>query len=350
LASDLVTQRLTVDYDPKAEAPQWKAFLRQVLITPEGEPDEELIHWLQVLIGYGITGRASEQAFAVFFGKGANGKGVLIDVLTEIFAAITKTAAMSTFEVKQVNGPSSDQARLVGARLVFTSEGEVGARLSAANIKRFTGEDRVTARFMYATEFEFRPRFLLIMASNTKPHVIDSSEGYWRRVKLVPFRRFFEEHERDPHLRDKLLAEAPGILRWAVDGAREWYKKGLPASATVRRETLIYRDSSDRLAEFMATRLDITGNQKDRTKATDVVKAYKAWAEDAGEEVKNQLSRSSLLAALGERKGISTGSYAGQLHLYGVTVLGEADIRRREVAAEKAERSLKVVDAAGAAG
>jgi putative DNA primase/helicase len=334
---DLITQRVNVEYDPAAQCPRWEGFLREVLITDNGTPDEELIAWVRRLIGYGITGHTSEQVFAVFYGVGANGKGVFIETLTDLFGAITKTSPYSAFEQKQGTSIPNDLARLAGARLVFASEGDARTSLSAATVKRLTGEDKITARFLNREFFEFRPRFLLMLASNHKPTVQDSSEGYWRRVKLVPFRRFFEENERDKGLKAALAAEFPGILAWAVRGAVEWREQGLGVPETVRRETNVYRASSDRLSEFVGSCLDVTGEHLDVVKATEVYRAYQSWAEDNAEE--HPLRRAALLAALAERRGVRHDVRSKQAILRGVKVLSDAQQRARETAADLAGRA-----------
>ncbi len=334
---DLITQRVNVEYDPDAKCPRWEAFLREVLITDDGTPDEELIAWVRRLIGYGITGHTSEQVFAVLYGVGANGKGVFIETLTDLFVAITKTSPYSAFEQKPGTSIPNDLARLAGARLVFASEGDARTALSAATVKRLTGEDKITARFLNREFFEFRPRFLLMLATNHKPTVADSSEGYWRRVKLVPFRRFFEEHERDKGLKDALRDEFPGILAWAVQGAVEWYRDGLGVPETVRRETGVYRAASDRLSEFVGACLDITGEHLDVVKATELYRAYRAWADDNAEE--HPLRRSALLSTLSERKGVHQGTRSGLVIMRGLKVLTPAQQKAREAEADRTGRA-----------
>lgn len=347
---DLVTQQLGVEYRPDAEAPQWQRFLRQVLITdgPSPEPDEELIAWVQKLIGYSITGHASEQMFAVLFGHGANGKGVFLETLGELFDSISRTANMASFEAKAGSSgggsASGDIARLAGARMVFTSEGEVGARLSASLIKRITGEDTITARHLFRPEFQFKPRFTLFMASNTRPHVLDASEGYWRRVRLIPFRRFFSAAERDPRLKEKLRAELPGILRWAVEGAQRWYLEGLGTTAVVDQETDAYRASTDRLAEFMSEYLEVTEQHLDVVDTQAVWMAYNAWATDNNDDT--ALKRSVFVSAISERRGIRADRRSGKAVLRGVKLLEVAQRKQREVQREKDSRLAELPEGA----
>jgi putative DNA primase/helicase len=61
---------------------------------------------------------------------------------------------------------TNDIARLRGARFVTTFETEQGKRLSEHLIKQVTGNDALTARFLYGEYFNFVPTFKIFMASN----------------------------------------------------------------------------------------------------------------------------------------------------------------------------------------
>lgn len=85
--ADKMTRGVDVDYRPEATAPRWEAFLREVIVDRAGQTEEDVLAYLRAFIGYSLTGRTDEQAFAVFLGSGANGKSVLVNALTDIFAA-----------------------------------------------------------------------------------------------------------------------------------------------------------------------------------------------------------------------------------------------------------------------
>ncbi|MEU3686964.1 phage/plasmid primase, P4 family [Streptomyces narbonensis] len=308
--ADMLTYCVGIDYDPAAECPRWEQFLTEIF-----PGNEDLVGYMRRLIGYGVTGYTDEQCFAVFWGKGANGKSVLTDTLSSVFGPITKTTPFATFEEKASGGIPNDIAALRGSRLVLASEGESGKPMSEAILKRASGKDMMSARFMRQEFFEFKPSFLIMLATNHKPKFRGQDDGLWRRVKMIPFSRFFAPHERDHNLDRKLMAEAQGIAAWAVRGAVEWFAEGLKDPAVISDATTEYKETSDTLAGFFPGVL--VRDDAARMDGADAYTAYRDWCEAEGLPQKEVWSRRALYGALEER-GIQRVRVAKGMALVGI--------------------------------
>ena len=150
--ADFVTKVANVEYRQGADCPRWKRFLGEIT-----GGSEELVSYIAKAAGWALTGDMSEQTMFILYGSGANGKSTLLNALLELFGDYAISAPTETFMRRRGEGISNDIARLRGTRLVTTVEAEEGKRLSEPLIKQVTGNDRMTARFLYGEYFDFQP-------------------------------------------------------------------------------------------------------------------------------------------------------------------------------------------------
>ena len=71
----------------------------------------------------------------------------------------------------------------------------------------------------YENPIEFHESHKVWMDCNHKPIVRKTDNAIWNRIHLIPFNVTIPDDEIDRELKSKLLAEAEGILAWAVAGA-----------------------------------------------------------------------------------------------------------------------------------
>jgi putative DNA primase/helicase len=275
-AEDYLTKMTAVT--PRiGDCPLWARFL--VRITAG---DAELERYLQRVCGYCLTGDISEHALFFLYGTGSNGKGVFTSTLLGILADYAQVAQMEVFTENKNDRHPTELAALRGARLVIASEIDAGRRMAEGRVKSLTGGDPIRARFCRCDEFEFTPTFKLMLAGNHKPALRSVDEAIRRRVHLVPFTVTIPPEERDLKLGEKLRAEWPQILQWAINGGLAWQREGLNPPAAVRDATEEYFATEDAIKSWMDERC-VVSPQAGTTKTSALYQDYKAWTELAGE-------------------------------------------------------------------
>lgn len=274
---DLITKRVPVVFDPKAECPEFKKFLHRIF-----NGDKNLIAYVQRAVGYSLTGDTREQCLFLLHGTGENGKSTLLNALGAVLGEYATTTPTSTLMAKNHDSIPNDIARLRGARFVDAVETEEGRRFAESLIKQLTGGDRIAGRFLHKEYFEFRPRFKLWIAANHKPTIRGDDHAIWRRIRLIPFEVQIPKREKVLNFYEtKLRPELPGILRWAVEGCRQWQRDGLRPPAVVSNATDAYRQEMDALRTWIDERCETGKNKKGQ--AAKLYESYKQWTEACGE-------------------------------------------------------------------
>jgi putative DNA primase/helicase len=259
--------------------------------------DNELVSYLQRLLGYGLTGLTREHALFFGYGTGANGKSVLLSTVAGILGDYHKAAPIETFTATNGDRHPTDLAGLRGARLVTATETEEGRRWAESRIKQLTGGDTVSARFMRQDFFEYRPTFKLFIAGNHKPSLRSVDEAIRRRFHLIPFAVTIPPDERDGELTEKLRTEWPGILAWMIAGALEWQARGLRLPQAVRDATEDYLAAEDAIAAWIDDKCDRDANAW--ASSSDLFASWTAWATAAGEFAGSQKRFSQTLETRG---------------------------------------------------
>lgn len=306
---DLITRMADVDFDPKADCPAWKKFIMEIM---NFNPD--LIKFLQTAVGWAITGDTSEQTMFILFGTGANGKSTFLNTIMNLLGDYAIATPTETFMRKTSDQITNDIARLRGTRFVTTTEAEHGKRISEPLIKQITGNDRMTARFLYGEYFNFVPTFKIFMATNHKPVIKGTDHGIWRRIKLIPFITRIEEEKQDKHLEKKLMEERSGILNWLLQGTMRWFNEGLKAPSVITRATDEYRAEMDIIGNFIKERcVQIAGVE---IKAREFFKCYQDWCNENNEHAVSERMLGLRLKDMGfGQKRSNDGRYWQGIHL-----------------------------------
>lgn len=293
--NNFITKVAPVNYDPSATCPQWENFLNKIM-----DNNQDLIKFLQRAVGYSLTGDVSEQCFFILWGKGDNGKTTFLRAIGNILGDYSQHTPIDTLIIKKKGAASNDVARLKGSRFVTASESEKGDRLAENLIKQLTGDDTISARFLYQETFEFEAEHKLFLATNHKPIIAGNDHAIWRRIKLIPFQVTITEDEKDKKLPEKLKSEYSGILNWAIEGCLEWQNNGLGIPSEVASATDEYRSEMDLLNNFIQDCCNVGQDLNVHSK-----QLYQAYADYCEENAEFQFKQTSFGRKLKEKGFVS---------------------------------------------
>lgn len=285
--ADFLTLMSGITYDPDASCPRWTQFISEVMCN-----DADLATYLQKALGYALTGDTSLECLFILYGATSrNGKGTTMETFLKIMGDYGKTSNPEMLSTKfgntNASGPSEEIARLAGVRFVNISEPEKKITFNAALVKRMTGNDTLNARFLHENSFDFKPNFKIFINTNYKPSVSDMTLFYSNRLKLIPFKRHFEEHEQDKGLKNFFSepANLSAIFNWCYEGYKRLRTESLADPAAVVTATKEYQEESDRIGQFVDAWLEEGEAYEVRTSAA--YKLYGEWCDKYGYRKEN---------------------------------------------------------------
>jgi len=284
-----ITKLVRYEFKPEAGCP---LFLSRLARLMGGGPDasegdlersERLVAALRRCVGYTLTGHTSEKVVFILFGSGNNGKTTILSLFLKLLEEYAVLLQIETLMVRQEsNNTQADLADLRGARFAMTSETEEGQRLAEGKLKRITqGMGKIKAVRKYENPIEFPETHKLFIDANHKPVIRGTDAAIWNRIFPIPFTVTIPKEEIDRDLQVKLLAQAEGILAWAVAGAVQWYRDGLGRPDEVREAVEAYRREMDHLGRFIDENC-VIGDEFSAYSSV-LYPAYQRWAEASGE-------------------------------------------------------------------
>lgn len=238
--------------------------------------DKELIRYIQKLLGYSITGYVKEQLFIILWGKGGNGKGVLMDLLKKLMGPYSKKVSKDVIIKKSLEtnagAATPHLISLLGLRQAFIDESEFGDKLNEGIVKELSGGDDIIARALFKDEITFEVMFQLFLLTNHKPE-INVDEATIRRIKLIPFLAEFKDKKRydkhnkyhklkDNNIREDLMNNLEELLTWLIIGSVRYFKEGLEDMPNkVEEETKKYLNENDSIGDLITEycKIDING-------------------------------------------------------------------------------------------
>jgi len=297
------TYCIPVAYRSDAFCQEWIDYLSGVV-----GGGQEIIDYLQMAIGYSMTGHTREEILFYLFGPTRSGKGTISEIFMSLMPTPLSTGVdFNSFTARREGDTSNfDLAPLKVSRLIFASESLRGQSLNPAKIKQLTGGDRIRACFKHRDHFEYRPQFKVWMLSNWAVNGDPEDDALWGRVRVIEFPNSFlgkEDKTKKARLREKDALE--GILAWAVEGSKRWYglgSDGLYTPESISATTKKQRADLDYVQQWIDDCCE--ENEEYWTPNEEISKSYLKWCK--GNNVQHTKDPKRLAQSL-QTKGYQTG-------------------------------------------
>ncbi len=269
------TTQIPVIYDANADCPRFKQFLNEIFAGNTDSKDKATA--LMEMIGYTLISKARFERFALLIGSGANGKSVVLEIITAMLGSDNVCAVQPS----QLSN-KFQRAHLHMKLANLVTEIAEGGQIADAELKAITSGELTTAEHKNKDPFDFNPFCTCWFGTNHLPHTRDFSDALFRRALVIPFNRQFKGKDADPHLKDKLKNELSGIMNLALFAFAEVLKCGTftePQSCLDAKQE--WRVEADQVAQFVEDRCVLEPTHAGIESAA-LYAEYKSWADDAG--------------------------------------------------------------------
>lgn len=277
--SYLSTVQLNVEYNPQVDCPQFKKFLNEVL-------DCKLIPLVQEIVGYLLTTNTASQKAFVFWGPARTGKSTLLWVVEYLLLGKKNVSNIPWQEI----GDKFKTAELLGKLANVFSDLPSKSIDDTGIFKVVTGEDYLMAEKKNKNPFKFKPFARLVFSCNELPrNYVDRTEGFYRRLIIVPFSRQIEKSKIDKSLKYKFQREKEGILNWALEGLKRLYENNFEFSENeltdgVKKE---YKRENNNVISFVEECCELDGLFS--CSRIEIYEAYKEFCVEAGLKTLSQI-------------------------------------------------------------
>ncbi len=270
------TSALNFPFAPDAPEPKnWLKFLNEVF-----DNDQESISTLQMFFGYSLTADTRQHKMLTIIGPGRSGKSTIGHILTELVGR-ENTISPTLGSLAENFG----LAPLVGKSLAVIGDAQLSKKDDKSKIcetiKGIVGEDKQTINRKYREPIQTVLGCRFVMFANMVPELVDVSGTIASRMIFLRTQKSFLGKE-DTTLRDRLMAELPGILCWAIFGWEELRRVGhfpQPSSGQILQRRML--QAASLVASFIQDRCEVGPNLCVRT--DDLYDSWVDWCQTESE-------------------------------------------------------------------
>lgn len=274
--------RVPVNYNPEADCPEFKQFLREI-------HHKEDLDFIQEWWGYHLYRQYKFHKAVMFTGEGGNGKSTELNALCKFLGEDNVTHET----LYQLSSNRFSPGKLFGKTANIAPDLAPDEIKRSSNFKALTGGDKIRGEHKFEHTFYFWNYAKLSFSCNQLPTTPDNTRAFFRRWVIVNFPNVFEGDDKDENKLEKITTpeELSGILNWALEGLQRLLKQGYFSKSRSTDEVAEeWRDKSNPVKSFMDNCLEENPDgviQKDK-----MYIAYSNYCKIRGftKEIKSQLT------------------------------------------------------------
>ena len=280
----LSTIRLPIHYDPHADCPEVKSFIKAV--APE-DCHDLVFEILGVMMVPGLGIRWA----ILLVGEGGTGKSTF----RRLVKTIVGPTLVSSMALHKIEDNTFATARLLG-KLINICADLPDKHLETTSIFRaITGGDGINAEFKHKDSFDFHPYSRLMFSANHFPRSGDASSAFFERWMPIPFNNKFRDQEGERDQEELLSAmtthgERSGLLNMALHGLARFRARGnrYTVPKSIKKALEEFRATTDPVAVWLERNLVL--DQGALVTKDDLLTAYNAAAVKEGQLAMNNTS------------------------------------------------------------
>ena len=277
--------RLPYNYDENAQCPEFMKFIYDIF-----EGDEERVQLIQEIMGACLLYDKCMQYLVVFLGNGSNGKSLLASTIKHMLGDVN----VSAIPLDKLSGDRFSKQNLDGKLLNISSEIKSEKIYSTSDFKTLTGGDSVEVEKKFQNAYTTEIYCKYIVLANEMFQTDDNSEGFYRRLIIVPFNQQYhklnpneemEENKKyqDVFLEDTLKDELSGIFNFALDGLMRLWENGFQFSysSVCEKAKERFKKEHNVVMAFLNECVDVQGiNSKVKIKSSELFPRFEKFCRE----------------------------------------------------------------------